>query len=43
MKFVFVILILAICVAVAGCGTVGGTLAGAGDDLKKAGEWVKSK
>ena len=40
MKFVFVILVLA---ALAGCGTVGGTLAGAGDDLKKAGEWVKSK
>ena len=28
---------------VTGCGTVGGTLQGAGEDLKKAGEWVKSR
>jgi predicted small secreted protein len=26
-----------------GCGTVGGTLSGAGEDLKKVGDWVKSK
>jgi predicted small secreted protein len=25
------------------CGTVGGVVSGAGDDLKKAGEWVKSR
>jgi predicted small secreted protein len=25
------------------CGTVGGMVSGAGDDLKKAGEWVKSR
>ncbi len=34
---------LIMCIALTGCGTVGGTLAGAGEDLKKAGEWVKSK
>lgn len=40
MKFV---MILIMSIALTACGTVGGTLAGAGDDLKKAGEWVKSK
>ena len=30
-------------VALAGCGTVGGTLAGAGEDLKRAGDWVKTR
>ncbi len=25
------------------CGTVGGTLSGAGEDLRRAGEWVKSR
>lgn len=26
-----------------GCGTVGGTLQGAGEDLKKAGDWIKTR
>ena len=25
-----------------GCGTVGGAVDGAGDDLKKAGKWIKT-
>jgi starvation-inducible outer membrane lipoprotein len=25
------------------CGTVGGAMSGAGDDLRKAGDWVKSR
>lgn len=25
------------------CGTVGGAIDGAGEDLKKAGKWVKSR
>lgn len=40
MKLVMVTLILA---ALTGCGTVGGLVSGAGDDLKRAGEWIKSK
>jgi hypothetical protein len=40
MKYVIMMFVSA---ALFGCGTVGGTLAGAGEDLKKAGEWVKSK
>ena len=30
-------------VAAAGCGTVGGAVSGAGTDLQKAGEWIKSR
>ncbi len=28
---------------ITGCGTVGGAVSGAGTDLQKAGEWIKSK
>lgn len=40
MKKLAVIVLL---VTVTGCGTVGGTLSGAGTDLQKAGEWIRSK
>jgi predicted small secreted protein len=26
-----------------GCGTLGGAVSGAGQDLTKAGEWIRSK
>jgi predicted small secreted protein len=29
--------------ALTACGTVGGTLSGAGQDLTKAGDWIKSR
>jgi predicted small secreted protein len=28
---------------VTACGTVGGAIDGAGDDLKRAGQWVKNR
>ena len=37
------LLLIAMIMVVSGCGTVGGAVSGAGDDLKKAGEWVKSR
>lgn len=40
MKKLFLILMVAV---LTGCGTIGGTVSGAGDDLKKAGEWIKSR
>lgn len=40
MKRLLSILMVAV---LTGCGTIGGTVSGAGDDLKKAGEWVKSR
>jgi len=39
----FKVLILVIgLVSLTACGTVGGAIDGAGDDLKQAGKWVKS-
>lgn len=36
-------LILLLVAALAGCGTVGGLVSGAGSDLSRAGDWIKSK
>lgn len=41
-KFLHLFIILSVG-ALAGCNTLGGMLSGAGQDLSKAGEWVKSK
>lgn len=30
-------------VVLTGCGTVGGAVSGAGTDLQRVGEWIKSK
>ena len=40
MKKLAIILVVALLTA---CGTIGGTVSGAGDDLKRAGEWIKSR
>lgn len=40
MKKAIVLILLA---TLAGCGTMGGALQGAGDDLHKVGNWVRSK
>jgi predicted small secreted protein len=34
--------IMVVSVALAGCGTVGGTLQGAGQDLHHAGQYIKN-
>jgi predicted small secreted protein len=39
MKIASVILVL----LMAGCGTLGGAVSGAGKDLSKAGEWISNK
>jgi len=39
-KFLFSMLVV---FSLTACGTVGGAIDGAGDDLKKAGKWVKSR
>lgn len=36
-------LIFVLVVSLTGCGTVGGAVSGAGTDLQKAGEWIKSR
>jgi hypothetical protein len=35
--------ILILTLYLVGCGTLGGAVYGAGDDLHKAGEWIKAK
>lgn len=30
-------------VTITGCGTVGGAVSGAGNDLQRAGDWIKSR
>ena len=40
MKFLCLIALVAV---LAGCGTVGGFVSGAGTDLTKAGEWIKNR
>lgn len=36
------LLTLVVCI-LSGCGTVGGAVSGAGTDLQKAGEWIKTR
>lgn len=38
-KFILILLVSSL----SACGTVGGFVGGAGDDLKKAGDWIKSR
>ena len=42
MKGSFVLVAIVACLLNA-CGTVGGAVSGAGQDLSKAGDWIKSK
>lgn len=39
-QLVFIVLVSTMLV---GCGTIGGAVSGAGSDLTKAGEWIRSK
>lgn len=41
MKYVFAV--IALVSVLTGCGTVGGAVSGAGQDLQKAGNWIKDK
>ena len=34
---------LVLAFVLAGCGTVGGAVSGAGQDLTKAGEWIRDR
>jgi len=40
MKYLTVIFVA---MALTACGTLGGAVSGAGDDLKKAGGWIQSR
>jgi len=36
-----IILAILLSVSLVGCGTLGGAISGAGEDMKRAGDWVK--
>jgi len=36
-----IILAILLSVSLVGCGTLGGAMSGAGEDMKRAGDWVK--
>lgn len=40
MKYIVMILVS---ISLVGCGTLGGAVQGAGEDLQKAGGWIRSK
>jgi predicted small secreted protein len=40
MKYLAMILIS---VSLVGCGTIGGAVSGAGEDLSKAGNWIRNR
>jgi predicted small secreted protein len=37
------IVVFAVAAMLSACGTLGGAISGAGQDLSKAGDWIKSK
>jgi predicted small secreted protein len=37
------LLVFLFCVVLSGCGTVGGMISGVGQDLQKAGDWMRKK
>ena len=37
------LLVIAVSLALTACGTIGGAISGAGQDLSKAGEWVRNR
>jgi predicted small secreted protein len=38
-----VLVVFTVAALLTACGTVGGAISGAGQDLSKAGDWIKSK
>jgi predicted small secreted protein len=43
MKIVKSIAVLCLLSVLTACGTVGGAISGAGSDLSRAGEWIKTR
>jgi hypothetical protein len=37
------LIFITVVVVASGCSTMGGAVSGAGQDLQKAGEWIKSR
>jgi len=37
------LIVVTLLLSLIGCGTVGGAVSGAGTDLQKAGDWIKTR
>jgi predicted small secreted protein len=42
-KFYLKLFVASATLVLAGCGTVGGAVSGAGTDLQRAGDWIKTR
>lgn len=42
-RFKMIVALTVIASALSACGTIGGTVSGMGQDLSKAGDWIKNK
>lgn len=43
LKYLLASVVLAATTVLSGCGTVGGAVQGAGEDLSRAGEWIRNR
>jgi predicted small secreted protein len=43
MKSILISTVILVSVVSTGCGTMGGAMQGAGEDLQRAGEWVRTR
>jgi predicted small secreted protein len=43
MKYLKSMVLVLLVTNIVGCGTVGGAVSGAGTDLQKAGDWIKTR
>jgi predicted small secreted protein len=43
LKSVIIGAVVAVSAVLSGCGTVGGAVQGAGEDLSRAGEWIRNR
>lgn len=43
MKLRNLALVVVLSIALTGCGTLGGAVSGVGEDLSRAGEWIKNR
>lgn len=43
MNFKYAVFISCVSMIIVGCGTLGGAVSGAGEDLQKVGGWIKNK
>lgn len=43
LRYLKIVALVGCVMGLSACGTIGGAMSGAGQDLQKAGEWIKNK